>query len=372
MKYYLIAGEASGDLHGSYLIEAIKKTDPKATFRGWGGDLMQAAGLELAKHYKSLAIMGFVDVLKNLPKIFKNIAFCKLDITNFKPDAIIFIDFSGFNLRIAPWAKAQGYGTHYYIAPQVWASRASRVQKIKASIDHLYVTLPFEPAFYKSYHYPVHFVGHPLLDAMEGVKKPEENWKSIHGLEEKKQIIALLPGSRKQEIKAILPQMAALSIEYPDFEFVMAAAPSIDLDFYKSFIGIAAVKIVEKQTYALLQEATAALVASGTATLETSILGVPQIVCYKTQWLTYFIAKQIIKLPYISLVNLILNKEAVPELIQNQLKLAPLKKALTAILNGPKRAQQLEDYAQLKIKLGSGGAAQKAAGLIFKNTLEKR
>ena len=368
MKYYIIAGEASGDLHGSYLIKAIKKEDPKAVFRAWGGDLMQAAGANLAMHYKSLAIMGFVDVIKNLPRIFKNISYCKSDISGFKPDALIFIDFSGFNLRIAPWAKAAGYTTHYYIAPQLWASRAKRVQKIKASVDHLYVTLPFEPAFYKKHHYKVNFVGHPLIDAMAAIEKPIKDWKNKQGLEPEKPIIALLPGSRKQEIKAILPVMAALSHAQTEFQFVLGAAPGIDPDFYKEFIGKAPIVSLQNQTYALLQHSTAALVTSGTATLETALLGIPQLVCYKTQWLTYFIAKQIIKLPYISLVNLILEKEAVPEFIQHNLKVGPLKTALNAIITGPKRAQQLADMALLKTKLGAGGAASKAAMLIVKNS----
>jgi len=368
MRYYLIAGEASGDLHGSFLIKAIKDEDPKAEFRAWGGDLMQAQGAILAMHYKSIAIMGFVDVLKSLPKIFKNLALCKKDITAFNPHAVIFIDFSGFNLRIAPWAKVNGYTTHYYIAPQLWASRAKRVRKIKASIDHLYVTLPFEPDFYKAHSYPAHFVGHPLLDAMESIEKPASNWRVSHGLDPVRPIIALLPGSRKQEIKAILPEMVAICHSFKEYQFIMAAAPSIDTNFYTAFIGTAPIKKLTQETYALLQESSAALVASGTATLETALIGIPQVVCYKTQWLTYAIAKQIIKLPYISLVNLILDKEAVTELIQKELNTKTLKNALTAILSGPNRAQQLKDYLILKEKLGAGGASKRAAALIVKNT----
>jgi len=370
MRYYLIAGEASGDLHGSFLIKAINELDPKAEFRAWGGGLMQAQGASLAMHYKSIAIMGFVDVLKSLPRIFKNLAFCKKDITAFNPHAVIFIDFSGFNLRIAPWAKESGYTTHYYIAPQVWASRSRRVQKIKAAIDHLYVTLPFEPDFYKAHSYPAHFVGHPLLDAMEFIEKPPSNWRVKHGLDPVKPIIALLPGSRKQEIKAILPEMAAVCHSFKEHQFVMAAAPGMDTDFYDAFIGAAPIKKITDETYALLQESSAALVASGTATLETALLGIPQVVCYKTQWLTYWIAKQIIKLPYISLVNLILDKEAVAELIQKDLNTQALKNALTAILSGPKRAQLLEDYRLLKEKIGAAGASKKTAAFIVKNTLE--
>ncbi|MCW1953408.1 MAG: lipid-A-disaccharide synthase [Flavobacteriia bacterium] len=369
MKYYLIAGEASGDLHGSRLIRAIQEQDSEATFRAWGGDLMQEAGATLAMHYKSIAIMGLVDVLKNLGQIFKNISFCKKDILEFNPDALIFIDFSGFNLRIAPWAKKAGYTTHYYIAPQVWASRAKRVQKIKAHIDQLYVTLPFEPDFYKQHQYPAHYVGHPLLEIMQEIPPLAADWLDSQGLLSKKPIIALLPGSRKQEIKAILPIMAALSHRFPDYEFVLAAAPSIDPEYYDSFIGNAPIKRVFNQTYPLLQSASVALVASGTATLETALLGVPQIVCYKTQWLTYWVAKQIIKLPYISLVNLILDSQGVPELIQSDLNVGRLKHLLPDLVSGAERAAQLKNYERLKNIIGPSGAAKKAAKLIVKHSL---
>ena len=364
MKYYIIAGEASGDLHGSYLVKHLMKIDANAKIRAWGGDLMEAQGASLAMHYKEIAVMGFIDVLKKLPQIFKNISFCKKDLLEFKPDAVIFIDFSGFNLRIAPWAKENGFATHYYIAPQVWASRPKRVEKIKSSVDHLYVTLPFEPDFYKKHHYSPTFVGHPLLDPISDLKAPEENWLTKQNLALEKPIIALLPGSRKGEIKAVLPLMIKACNLFKDQQFVLAAAPNISRKMYTDIIGDASVKIVQGQTYALLQHAKAALVTSGTATLETALIGVPQIVCYKTQWLTYWIAKKIITLPYISLVNLILDKEAVPELIQNNLNVKNLNAHLNNILVGAEREDQLENYQILKQKLGAGGAAERTAKAI--------
>ena len=364
MRYYIIAGEASGDLHGSYLIKHLKLADPKAEIRAWGGGLMEAEGASLAMHYKDMAVMGFIDVLKKLPKIFKNISFCKKDIIAFKPEALIFIDFSGFNLRIAPWAKENGYTTHYYIAPQVWASRAKRVAKIKASIDHLYVTLPFEPDFYKKHNYSPTFVGHPLLDPISELKAPDQDWLKNQDLPTGKPLVALLPGSRKGEIKGVLPQMVKACEYFPDHQFILAAAPNIPLEMYERIIEKANIKIVVGQTYSLLQHAKAALVTSGTATLETALIGVPQIVCYKTQWLTYWIAKKIITLPYISLVNLILNKAAVPELIQQGLNPVKLKTHLNEILSGEKSAAQLEDYRILREKLGAGGAARRTANAI--------
>ncbi|MDA0277767.1 MAG: lipid-A-disaccharide synthase [Bacteroidetes bacterium] len=364
MKYYIIAGEASGDLHGSYLVKHLMKIDANAQIRAWGGDLMETQGASLAIHYKEIAVMGFIDVLKKLPQIFKNISFCKKDLLEFKPDAVIFIDFSGFNLRIAPWAKENGFATHYYIAPQVWASRPNRVQKIKSSIDHLYVTLPFELEFYKKYHYSPAFVGHPLLDPISDLKAPEKNWAKTQNLALEKPIIALLPGSRKGEIKAVLPLLVKTCNTFKHHQFVLAAAPNISLKMYTDIIGDAPVKIVQDETYALLQHAKAALVTSGTATLETALIGVPQIVCYKTQWLTYWIAKKIITLPYISLVNLILDKEAVPELIQNNLNVKNLNAHLNNILVGAEREDQLENYQILKQKLGAGGAAERTATAI--------
>lgn len=366
MKYYIIAGEASGDLHGSNLIKALRKEDPEAIIRCWGGDLMEKAGGTLVTHYKELAFMGFSEVVGNLRKIFKNIAFCKEDIANFQPDVVIFIDFSGFNLRIASWAKQQGYRTNYYISPQVWASRAGRIQKIKASIDAMYVILPFEKQFYEEkYNYPVHFVGHPLLDAIDSQPPLEaEEFQKKYGLDPKKKIIALLPGSRKQEVEKMLSIMLSVSSSFPEYQFVIAGAPSLDDSFYKPFLKNAQVHYVTNQTYALLRCAYAALVTSGTATLETALFKVPQVVCYKGSWVSYQIAKRIITLKYISLVNLIMDKEVVKELIQNNLTTSTLKRELKEILSGPKRDALLTNYEILEKKLGGPGASENAAKKI--------
>lgn len=366
MKYYLIAGEASGDLHGSNLIKALHREDPDANIRCWGGDLMEQAGATLVRHYKTLSFMGFLEVVANIPTILRNISFCKKDIEAFQPDALIFIDFSGFNLRIASWARKQGFKTHYYISPQVWASRENRIQKIKRDIDAMYVILPFEKAFYEEKHrFPVNFVGHPLIDAMDGLVAPKESeFRSRHSLDPKKPIIALLPGSRKQEVDKILSIMLDVTGNFPACQFVIAGAPSLDQDYYQPFLKKKQVSLVMGETYALLQLATAALVTSGTATLETALLEVPQVVCYKGSWISYQIAKRIITLKYISLVNLIMDREVVRELIQKDLNPKELTSELRKILDGPGRSAQLEAYKVLREKLGGRGASKKAAQLI--------
>ena len=369
MNYYIIAGEASGDLHGSNLIKALYNVDPKAKIRCWGGDLMEEAGGELVKHYKEMAFMGFVEVLMNLNAIFKNIKCCKEDISKFNPDVLIFIDYSGFNLRIAKWAKEQGIKTNYYISPQIWASREGRIEKIKRDIDAMYVILPFEKEFYEEKHdYPVHFVGHPLLDAISN--KPslnESNFRNHHELDPVKPIIALLPGSRKQEILKMLTLMLSITSDFPDYEFVIAGAPSMEKDFYLTFLEGKNVKFVQGKTYDLLSIAKAALVTSGTATLETALFKVPQVVCYKANWISYQIAKRIITLEYISLVNLIMKKEVVKELIQDDLNTINLKKELQKILKDSNRASIMKEYGILEQKLGGHGASRKAAELIFEN-----
>ncbi|MGB5378953.1 lipid-A-disaccharide synthase [Muriicola sp.] len=366
MKYYIIAGEASGDLHGSNLIKALRKEDAEANIRCWGGDLMEKAGGTLAMHYKELAFMGFLEVVVNLRKIFKNIAFCKDDIARFKPDVVLFIDFSGFNLRIAAWAKEQGYRTNYYISPQVWASREGRIHKIKASIDTMYVILPFEKQFYEEKHnFPVNFVGHPLLDAIESQTPVEAaEFRKEHGLDPHKMIIALLPGSRKQEVEKMLAVMLSVTPSFPEYQFVIAGAPSLDNSFYDRFLKNAQVYYVTNQTYALLSCAHAALVTSGTATLETALFKVPQVVCYKGSWVSYQIAKRIITLTYISLVNLIMDREVVVELIQDKLTTKALKEELNAILSGSKRETIIKDYEILEQKLGGAGASATAAKMI--------
>lgn len=367
MKYYIISGEASGDLHGSNLMQALYDVDSNADIRFWGGDLMASKGGTLVKHYKDLAFMGFLEVIKNIPTIFKNIRFCKDDIAKFKPDAIIFIDYSGFNLRIAKWAKQQGFNTNYYILPQVWASRASRVKAIKRDINNMYVTLPFEKEFYNTYNVDVEFVGHPLIDAISDIPLVDKSAFLKDNNLSDKPIIALLPGSRKQEITKMLSVMLSIVDDFKDYQFVIAGAPSQDYEFYKQFIGKQNIAFVSNKTYDLLSLSTAALVTSGTATLETALFKVPQVVCYKTSNLSYQIGKRIITLKFISLVNLIMNKEIVKELIQNTFNSKRIKQELIYILQEDKRRDLFLDYFELEHKLGGKGASKRVAGLIFES-----
>ena len=366
MKYYIIAGEASGDLHGSNLIKALKIADEDADIRCWGGDLMNEAGGTLVKHYKEMAFMGFLEVLFNLRSIFKNIKFCKQDIAGYNPDVIIFIDYSGFNLRIAEWAKAEGYSTNYYISPQIWASREGRIKNIKRDIDTMYVILPFEKEFYEEKHgFEVNFVGHPLIDAIGNRAETHElSFRKENNLSLEKPIIALLPGSRKQEVQNMLSIMLSVIDDFSGYQFVIAGAPSLDGKFYASFLRNPNVGFIANKTYELLNIATAALVTSGTATLETALFKVPQVVCYKGNWLSYQIAKRIITLDYISLVNLIMQKEVVRELIQTELTPQNLKAELKTILDEPKRESQLKAYEELQRRLGGEGASTKTASLI--------
>ena len=367
MKYYIIAGEASGDLHGSNLMKALLKQDVNAEFRFWGGDLMQAVGGTLVTHYKDRSFMGFAEVIFNLRKILGLISFCKDDIKNYQPDVIIFIDNSGFNLRIAKWAKEHNFKTHYYISPQVWASRASRVEKIKRDVDAMYVILPFEKEFYAKFNYDVHFVGHPLIDAISNRQQVDEHtFRKNHYLS-KKPIIALLPGSRKQEITKMLGVMLSLVNEFKNYQFVIAGAPSQDYSFYKPFIKQDNVAFISNKTYDLLSVSHAALVTSGTATLETALFKVPQVVCYKANAISYQIAKRIITLKFISLVNLIMDREVVTELIQGDLNKQRLKKELIQILDENERIRLFIDYYDLEKKLGGKGASENAAKLIFES-----
>ena len=369
MKYYIIAGEASGDLHGSNLIKALKKQDSDADIRCWGGDLMKAAGGDLVKHYKEMAFMGFLEVISNINQIFKNIAFCKDDISDFNPDVIVFIDYSGFNLRIASWAKKNKFRTNYYISPQIWASREGRIHKIKNDIDAMHVILPFEKEFYeKKHHYPVNFVGHPLIDAIGDIPRAsDKKFREENNLDLQKPIIALLPGSRKQEVQKMLTLMLSVTKSFPKFQFVIAGAPSLDLEFYQPFLKSSQVSLISNKTYDLLSLSYAALVTSGTATLETALFKIPQVVCYRANWISYQIAKRIITLKFISLVNLIMDKEVVKELIQGDLNTKNLTKELDKILNGPERKKQFEAYYELEKKLGGKGASEKAATLIIQS-----
>ncbi|CAL67913.1 lipid-A-disaccharide synthase [Christiangramia forsetii] len=368
MKYYIIAGEASGDLHASNLMKALKEVDTDANFRFWGGDLMENQGGKLVKHYKELAFMGFSEVIMNLRTIFRNIKFCKQDIESYNPDVIIFVDYPGFNMRIAEWAKKKGYRTSYYISPQIWAWKENRIKKIKRDVDEMYVILPFEKDFYTEKHnFPVHFVGHPLLDAIDNRPLVDiKLFKKNNGLDNRP-IIALLPGSRKQEIEKMLNVMLSITSEFKDYQFVIAGAPSQDKEFYRGFIKKSNISIIKNKTYDVLSISHAALVTSGTATLETALFKVPEVVCYKGSYISYHIAKRIINLDYISLVNLIMDREVVTELIQNEFNTKNLKTELTKILNEENRKRIFEDYFELEQKLGGKGASKKTAELIYNN-----
>ena len=362
-KLYIIAGEASGDLHGSNLIKQLKNIDSAIDIRCWGGDKMQAEGATLVKHFKELAFMGFIEVVKNLPTILKNISFCKEDILAYKPNAIILIDYPGFNLRIAKWAKQQGIKVIYYISPQVWAWKENRVQLMKQCIDKMICIIPFEKDFYKNkWNWDVEYVGHPLVEVVEQYNIQHSNLKIENN------IIALLPGSRKQEILTKLPIMLSVVEHFPTYQFVVAKAPGLDEDFYNNLIApYKNVSWVVNETYALLSKAKAALVTSGTATLETALFGVPQIICYKGSNISYQIAKKLIKIKFIGLVNLIMDKEVVKELIQHQLTTQNLHKELTLLLEDGIKLQQLKsDYASLWQLLKQGGdASEKTAHSIY-------
>lgn len=367
MRYYIIAGEASGDLHGSNLIKELKKLDGQADIRCWGGDLMQAAGGDLVKHYRELAFMGFVEVVMNLRTIFRNLAFCKEDILKYKPDTLVLIDYPGFNLRIAEWAKQQGIKVIYYISPQVWAWKENRVKKMKQCIDKMLVILPFEKEYYRRrWNWEVEYVGHPLVEVVEKSKASAQ--EQLSGVGDNTPVIALLPGSRKQEIIKKLPVMLELSKEFPGYQFVVAKAPGQHDEFYQSMLApYSNVSAVSNKTYSLLKRSTAALVTSGTATLETALFGVPEVVCYKGSRISYEIAKRIISIKYISLVNLIMDKPVVTELIQEEMNAENLKRELSLLLNDRSKQEQVQsDYAELKKLLSQGGnASANAAAHIW-------
>jgi lipid-A-disaccharide synthase len=368
VKYYIIAGEASGDLHASNLIKALQKKDVNTDIRFWGGDLMKETGGTLVKHYRNLAFMGFIEVIANLRTILNNIKFCKEDILAYKPDVLILVDYPGFNMRIAAFAKQKGIKTHYYISPQIWAWKENRIKKIKRDVDEMYVILPFEKDFYeKKHNFPVHFVGHPLLDAIADRKQvSEKKFRKNHNLNDKS-IIALLPGSRKQEIKKMLSVMLNIIDKFTDYQFVIAGAPSQDYEFYKTFIKGSSVKFIANKTHDLLSISYAALVTSGTATLETALFKVPEVVCYKGSTISYRIGKWLVDLKYISLVNLILNREVVTELIQHDFNEKKLEQELIKILDEKHREQLFLDYYDLEQKLGGKGASEKTAALITKD-----
>ncbi len=369
MRYYIIAGEASGDLHGSNLVKELKKQDPTSEFRGWGGDLMSAAGVKIVKHYRDLAFMGFAEVISNLGTILNNLKFCKKDIKEYKPDAIIFVDYPGFNLRIAKWARTQQVRTIYYISPQIWAWKEGRIKEIKANVDKMMVILPFEENYYKGkWGYDVDYVGHPLVSVIEEAKEtvritPPQMGSPLN----EKNIIALLPGSRKQEVIKKLPLMLEASKQFPDYRFIIAKATSLDDSFYQQFIEqYPHVRSIRNKTYELLTNAKAALVTSGTATLETALFGVPQVVCYKGSPISYAIAKRVIRVKYISLVNLIMDRPIVKELIQHDLTTENIVTELQKITDDPEHILRMkQDYSELRQLLEKkGNASAKAASSI--------
>jgi lipid-A-disaccharide synthase len=370
MKYYLVAGEASGDLHGANLMKALKAHDPQADFRFFGGDLMLAEGGTLVKHYADMAFMGFVEVIANLQTILKNMKSCKQDISAYQPDVLILIDFPGFNLKIAEYAKTKGIPVNYYISPKVWAWNQKRVLKIKRIVDHLFCILPFEVAFYKEWGMDVDYVGNPLLDAVTSFK-PDENFLKKNGLTGKK-IVALLPGSRKQEISRLLPDMVKAAANFPQYQFVIAGAPAFQADYYTPYLNGAAFPVVFNATYDLLTHAEAAIVASGTATLETALFNVPQVVVYKGGKVSIAIARMLVKLQFISLVNLIMDSLVVKELIQEECTPEKITAELK-LLTGDKtyRQNMLNNYDQLDVRMGQPGASAKTAGLIVKYAAKK-
>ena len=375
MKYYIIAGEASGDLHGSNLIKELKKLDRSAVIRCWGGDKMQQAGADLVKHYRDLAFMGFWEVIKNIFTILRNLKFCKKDIEQFQPDTLILIDYPGFNLRIAKWAKQNGLRIIYYISPQVWAWKENRVKMMKQCIDKMIVILPFEKDYFKNkWNWEVEYVGHPLVEVVDSQQSTVNSQKFSE-----KPIVALLPGSRKQEILKKLPVMLEVSRSFPSYQFIVAKAPGVDDDFYSSLLTpYDNVSAVSGKTYDLLMQAKAALVTSGTATLETALFAVPEVVCYKGSSISYQIAKRVIRVKFISLVNLIMDKMVVKELIQHDMNVKNLEHELNELLTNNNRIGQLKkDYAGLKSKLTESGpdgyrdASAKAAQLVFNFTSGK-
>ena len=367
-KLFFIAGEASGDLHASNLAAALLRANPELKLMGWGGELMEQEGVEIRKHYRDLAFMGFWEVVKNLKTIFKNIELCKQQISEEKPSALVLIDYPGFNLRIAKWAKEMGIPVYYYIAPQIWAWKENRVHQIKKNVTELFAVLPFEKEFYSKKGMDVHFVGHPLLDEVKKRKRLESNsFRNQFHLDDRP-IVALLPGSRKQEVKRMLEVMLKLELKYPNYQFIIAGAPSLRPEFYQSLIGEQKTKLVFGVTYDLFEAAEAAMVTSGTATLEAALLNCPEVVCYKANPISYFIAKQLVKIKFISLVNLLLDREAVRELIQFEWNLSQASQELDAILNGEmKREHILASYQELRMKLGDGGASDKTAQLLLES-----
>lgn len=373
MKYYIIAGEASGDLHGSNLIKELKIINPSSTFRCWGGDLMKSQCNKLVMHYDDFSYMGFLEVILNAKKILSYISLCKKDIEEYNPDVIIYIDYPGFNMKIAEWAKRKNFINHFYISPKVWVWKEYRVKKIKRVIDKMYVILPFEEGFYLNKHnYKVDFVGHPLLDAIDNQKEFNRQEFLAKNKLSSKPVIALLPGSRNQEIIKLLPLMLDVVSNFKDYQIIIAGAPNKSINYYEKIIlsnkeSRSSIKVICNQTYDILRISSAAIVTSGTATLETALFKVPQVVCYKTSVISYLIGRLLIhNLKFISLVNIILDKHVVKELIQNNCNKDNLVIELQKILNKSDRSLMLKEYELLHKKLGGKGASKKTAELISK------
>lgn len=370
MKYYLVAGEASGDLHGANLMKELKERDPHAEFRFFGGDLMLAEGGTLVKHYADMAFMGFIEVIANLPAIVKNLSLCKHDIASWQPDVLILIDFPGFNLKIADFAKKNNLLVCYYISPKVWAWNQKRVLKIKKVVDHMFCILPFEVDFYRKWGMEVDYVGNPLLDSVAAFKPNADFYENNHL--PKKKIIALLPGSRKQEISFLLPDMLRVAAQFPHHQFIIGGAPAFNKDFYGQFLSDAAIPVIFNATYDLLKNADAAIVASGTATLETALFNVPQVVVYKGNNISITIARMVVKIKYISLVNLIMDKLVVKELIQQDCNTQSISAELDMVINNKDyRTTMLANYDELDVRMGKPGASAKAATLIIKYAAKK-
>ena len=365
MRYYVISGEQSGDMHASNLVAELKKKDCNAEIRAWGGDKLKEQGVQIVKHIKDLAFMGFWEVIVNLPTILSNISFCKKDILAFLPDALILVDYPGFNFRIAEFAKQNGIKVFYYISPQIWAWKRNRIKQIKKNVDKMFVILPFEKDFYQKNNFEVDFVGHPLLDE---ISKDDFSFS----IKTDKDIIALLPGSRRQEISKILPKMLSVVNDFTDFQFVVATTNSVEEEYYKNIIGNKEVLFAKNETYGLLANTKAALVTSGTATLETALFGIPQVVCYKTNFFSFLIAKCLVKTKFISLVNIIMDKPVVKELIQDELIQKNLFSSLSEILENSNRKKIQENYNILKVKLGVEGASEKVAEIILHTLLKNK
>ena len=371
MRYYIIAGEASGDLHGSNLIKGIRKIDSSAQIRCWGGDLMKEAGAELVKHYKEGAIMGFVEVVANLGKLAKNLNDCKNDIINYNPDVVVLIDYPGFNFRIAQFAKERGMRVFYYIAPKVWAWKEKRVHKLKKYVDRLFIIFPFEIEYFKKWGIDAIYRGNPLLDSVDNHRSADETKEAFQkrtGIGSAETTVALLAGSRRSEIKYLLPRMMQVAEKYPHYRFLLACAPSMEREFYESIIGkkCSNIKLLFGETYSILRHSDAAIINSGTASLEAALIGVPQVVCYGGNEISYQIAKRVVKLKYISLANLIMDKGLFKELIQHDCTPQKISQELDNLLdNCVYREKMMADYRNVRDVLGGKGASEKVAGAMI-------